>query len=185
MRVIVAGSRSVTDYRLVEEAIRRSGFAVCEVASGTARGVDRLGEAWALRHGVPVRRFPADWARLGRRAGFERNLRMIEYARRAPEGGALVAVWDGVSAGTRHTIAAARRRGLKVFVLQTRVEPLCDDLAVCSRAGRPALGAWKFADYRLEVTIAPVSASAASATRLASAHPPARRADAPPPRSHI
>ena len=117
MRVIVAGSRDITDYRLVEEAIQRSGFHVTEIVSGTARGVDTLGETWALRAGVPVRQFPADWKRFGPSAGPRRNLEMIRYA---CEGGALVAVWDGVSRGTKNSIDLAHKYGLPVFIYLTR-----------------------------------------------------------------
>lgn len=116
MKVIIAGSRGIEDYRLVEEAVRQAGFAVSEVVSGTARGVDRLGEMWGVRHGVPVRRFPADWARYGKRAGMVRNTAVVAYVRQAPEGGALVAVWDGVSRATCHTIELARQHGLQIHV---------------------------------------------------------------------
>ena len=116
MRVIVAGSRGITDYRVVEEAILRSGFNVTEVVSGTARGVDQLGERFGALNGIPVRRFPADWERYGRSAGYRRNEQLVACAIQAPDGGALVAVWDGVSRGTRHTIELARRAGLPTYV---------------------------------------------------------------------
>ena len=127
MKVIVAGSRGIEDIRLVEAAIRQSGFEVTQVVSGTARGVDQLGERWAVARGIPIARFPADWARHGRRAGIVRNLQMIDYGAQAPEGGALVAVWDGVSRGTRHTIEAARERGVGVYVcvVPGRVHACC------------------------------------------------------------
>ena len=48
MRVIVAGSRGITDPNVVATAIAASGFQVTELVSGTARGADQLGEAWAL-----------------------------------------------------------------------------------------------------------------------------------------
>jgi hypothetical protein len=114
MRVIIAGSRSITRLALVEAAVLRSGFEVTEVVSGTARGVDLLGEAWAQARGIPVTRFPADWARYGRAGGHVRNCEMVAYARQA--GGALIAVWDGVSRGTRHVIEYARAQGLQVYV---------------------------------------------------------------------
>jgi hypothetical protein len=110
MRTIIAGSRSITDYDTVALAVELSGFDVTEVVSGTARGVDELGERWARQKGVPCRRFPADWERYGRSAGYWRN---EEMARNAD---ALVAVWDGVSRGTGHMIDIARREGLKVFI---------------------------------------------------------------------
>ena len=90
MKVIVAGSRGIEVISLVDAAIRQSGFEVTEVVSGTARGVDRLGEEWAMSRGIPIARFPADWARHGRRAGIVRNLQMIDYVTQAHEGGALV-----------------------------------------------------------------------------------------------
>lgn len=121
MRVVVAGSRDLTDDRLVEEAVRLSGFTVTTVISGAARGIDQMGERWAEGQGVPVERFPADWGRYGRSAGYVRNKAMVEAAAQAPEGGAVIAVWNGISRGTKHTIDIARQRGVPVFIL--RVPP--------------------------------------------------------------
>lgn len=118
-KVIIAGSRQLTDVRLVAEAVRRSGFQISEVVSGAARGIDTAGEAWAAANGIPVRRFPADWARHGRAAGPRRNTTMVGYVR--PHGGALIAVWNGESRGTQHIITHARQQGIAVFVM--RVEP--------------------------------------------------------------
>lgn len=116
MRCIIAGSRSITDPRQVAAAVAASGFDITEVVSGTARGADQLGELFAEEHGIPVRRFLADWNRYGKRAGMLRNLAMLECAAAAPEGGGLIAVWDGRSPGTRHTIEHARKAGLPVYV---------------------------------------------------------------------
>lgn len=110
MRVIIAGSRSVTSLKVVSEAIAASGFTITQVVSGGARGVDTLGEIWAKNAGVEVVRFPAEWDRYGRSAGYRRNEVMARHA------DALVAVWDGSSSGTRHMIEYGRRMGLKVYV---------------------------------------------------------------------
>jgi hypothetical protein len=110
MRVIVAGSRGITDLSVVREALERSGFEVTEVVSGGARGVDRLGEELAREMGLPCRVFPAEWSSHGRSAGVLRNRRMAEYA------DALVAVWDGRSRGTANMIREAGERGLAVYV---------------------------------------------------------------------
>lgn len=114
MKVIIAGSRGIHDFRIVEKAILESGFSVSEVVSGAASGVDKLGEAWALIMNVPIHRFSANWALFGNRAGLLRNEEMVNYA------DALIAVWDGISRGTRFTIRCARQKGLKVFVLEVR-----------------------------------------------------------------
>ena len=116
MRVIIAGSRGITDIRLLDDAMRQAGLDVTEVVSGTARGVDQLGESWAEARGIPVTRFPARWERQGRSAGYRRNQTMVRYAAADPLGGALVAVWDRASRGTMHTIQLAQEQGLQVFV---------------------------------------------------------------------
>nr|NIQ79998.1 DUF2493 domain-containing protein [Anaerolineae bacterium] len=84
-----------------------------EIISGTAKGADQTGEQWAKQNGVQVRRFPADWKKFGRKAGFRRNHQMLEEAT------ALVAFWDGKSRGTKHMIEIAKKRGIKVRVVLT------------------------------------------------------------------
>jgi hypothetical protein len=71
-----------------------------------------IGEAWAKNAGIPVKRFPADWHKYKRAAGFVRNVEMSKHA------DALLAIWDGKSAGTSMMIDIARRRGLRVVVYQ-------------------------------------------------------------------
>lgn len=113
MKTIIAGSRGVTEYGIVALAVALSGFEVTEVVSGRARGVDLLGELWAALNGVPCTHFavtPAMWAIEGKRAGHNRNHRMAQY------GDALVAVWDGRSAGTKSMIGIARAALMPVYV---------------------------------------------------------------------
>ena len=113
MKVIVAGSRTITGTAEVWDAIRLSGFVVgkaTEIVSGGCAGPDLKGESYARAYEIPVRRFPADWKRYGRRAGPLRNEEMACYA------DALVAVWDGRSPGTADMIRRARAHGLRVYV---------------------------------------------------------------------
>lgn len=116
MKTIIAGGREITDIELVRQAVKLSGFEITEVVSGKARGVDTLGEQYAEENSIPVRDFPARWDLLGKAAGFIRNKEMANY------GEALIAVWDGDSAGTRNMIKNARSKGLKVFVYRTDEE---------------------------------------------------------------
>lgn len=53
---------------------------ITEVVCGTARGADRCGEEWALHNTIPIKFFPANWERDGKRAGHDRNRVMAEYA---------------------------------------------------------------------------------------------------------
>lgn len=110
MRVIVAGSRGVSDYEKVSGAIASSGFDVSEIVSGGARGVDALGERYARESGLPLKVFRAEWEKHGRSAGIKRNILMAQNA------DAIVAVWDGESRGTEHMIDEARRSGLLMHV---------------------------------------------------------------------
>jgi len=116
MRTIIAGSRGVTDYALVKKAVILSGFAteITEVVSGTAAGVDTLGERWAKEHDIPCKRMPANWSAHGRQAGFLRNREMAKYAGME---GALIAIWDGNSHGTHSMIVVAKSMGMRVHVL--------------------------------------------------------------------
>ena len=73
MKVIIAGSRGIDDYAKVCDAVRRSGFAISRVVSGMAAGVDSLAVRYAADHGLPCDRFPAEWKRWGRSAGYRRT----------------------------------------------------------------------------------------------------------------
>jgi len=125
VRVIIAGSRGITDYGYVEEAVDASGFDITEVVSGTAAGVDRLGEEYAEDYDLPVKRFPVDWSNIrvpgavvkrnrhgeyNAIAGHQRNKKMGDYA------DALIAIWDGQSLGTMNMINYMASLGKPFFV---------------------------------------------------------------------
>jgi ribosomal protein S11 len=109
MRTIIAGSRGITDVKVVFKAIKDSKFTITEVLSGGAKGVDRIAEQYAASKGLPCRVFKADWGRHGQMGGIIRNEEMASHA------DALIAVWDGQSHGTEHMIREAQRVGLKVY----------------------------------------------------------------------
>ena len=123
MHVIIAGSRSITDYASVCDAVRRSGFAITRVVSGMAAGVDSLAIRYAAEHGLPCDRFPAEWKRWGRSAGYRRNAQMAEHA------DALIAVWDGKSPGTRHMIEVAKPAASNLCPESKWRKPMTNDTA--------------------------------------------------------
>lgn len=124
MRTIIAGSRDGVSYENVVEAMAQCGWTPTVVISGTARGADRMGEAWAQANGIDVERFPAQWDLYGRHAGIMRNQVMARKAE------ALVAIWDGESRGTAHMIACATQRELRVYVHRIRRVPTADLLTL-------------------------------------------------------
>lgn len=99
MKCIIAGSRDLgglpndqDDHTIavrkqnIRESImryltlRHQRISFSEVVSGTAYGIDRLGEDWANSQGIEIKPFPADWKRYGRAAGPVRNREMARYA---------------------------------------------------------------------------------------------------------
>lgn len=134
MRVIIAGSRSITDYSLLKKCIAISQFNINEVVSGKAKGVDSLGERWARENNVFIKEFPANWGdishpkaviryRKGKpydiTAGLRRNIEMAEYA----EG--LILLWDKVSKGSKHMWDEAEKRNLFLWVFDSQANVLC------------------------------------------------------------
>ena len=110
MRVIIAGSRNITDYNLVKSVIKESGFEITEVVSGTARGVDRLGEHWAIENNISIKKFPAEWDKYGKSAGYKRNIEMAQYAEN------LIAICLDDSKGTMHMVNTMRKFCKSIFL---------------------------------------------------------------------
>jgi hypothetical protein len=112
----VTGSRTLTDVDQVRAAARSALAELVEhfgcnprlTLHGNARGVDRILAAALHRARWPVQAVPADWDTHGRKAGVLRDLSMVARAV------ALLAVWDGTSDRTNHTISFARGRRLTI-----------------------------------------------------------------------
>lgn len=131
MKIIIAGSRSITDLIHVEKAMNLSNARTkaTEIVSGGAKGVDTLAIAWAKKYNVPVKVMKAKWDDLdapgavicvhpnpqidgfyNKAAGIQRNHEMGDYS------DALVAIWDGVSPGTKDMINYMKKLKKKVYV---------------------------------------------------------------------
>jgi len=120
MKVVIAGSRDITDYGILLKAIKECPFQITEVISGRARGVDTLGEKYAEDCGLKLHLFPADWKKYRNAAGPIRNAQMADFA------DAVLCVWDGVSSGTKDMMNQAKKRGLPLYVF--KVDPDTPDL---------------------------------------------------------
>jgi len=110
MKTIIAGGREIHDYQLVLDAIEEANLNITTVVSGGAKGVDALGEQYAMNMNLTLHIYEADWERHGRAAGPLRNRKMAENA------DALIAIWDGKSRGTKNMIETATKLGLVVYV---------------------------------------------------------------------
>ena len=115
MKVIIAGGREFCDYTFLKDKcdyfLQNFLPSNLEIVSGTAHGADRLGERYAVEKELKIVKFPADWDKHGKSAGFIRNEEMAKYA------DALIAFWDGKSKGTKHMIDLAKKHELKVKIV--------------------------------------------------------------------
>lgn len=113
LKIIVAGSRIITDYELIRTSICESGFLRCNgiIVSGGANGVDKLGEEFAKKNNLTLVIFKANWSTLGKKAGILRNIEMEKYA------DCLVAIWNGKSVGTKHMINYMKNKNKPVYLV--------------------------------------------------------------------
>lgn len=123
MKLIIAGSRSITDFSVVTKAFEIScaGSKATEIVSGAAIGADRLGEQLARSLKLPVKRFPAHWIEHGRAAGPIRNREMAKYS------DALLALHDGTSRGTANMIEIMDKMGKPFYVHRLPLGALFND----------------------------------------------------------
>lgn len=122
MKYLIAGSRDIEPFDFAETLITRAlellsreiDIPATQVVSGTAQGMDRHGESWASKVGVPVVRFHADWKRHGPAAGPIRNGEMAQYC------DAAVVVINNDSRGSTNMAnqMIAQRKPLIVFRLK-------------------------------------------------------------------
>lgn len=121
VNIVVAGSRSFQNAQLLAEELDKyiktlKGKPVC-IISGGAKGADQLGEEYAKKHDYPLKVMKAQWEKYGKSAGFIRNSEVLDYVK--DNGDCIVfAFWDTKSSGTKHLIDNAKRRGIKVKVIE-------------------------------------------------------------------
>ncbi len=112
-RVIVAGSRTFTDYALLESycdlMLSNKQDHEITIISGGAMGADDLARHYAWWHQYDLEIFEADWKKHGKKAGYIRNLEMAEHA------DALIA-FDGGTKGIGHMIDIARAKRLPLRI---------------------------------------------------------------------
>jgi hypothetical protein len=113
MVVAVIGSRSCNDISFVFSALDEVSkeHPITKIISGGARGADSFGKMWADKYNIPTTIFYPNWVVYGKRAGFMRNIDIIENSE------FVLAFWDGVSKGTRHSIEIAKDRKIPFIVL--------------------------------------------------------------------
>ena len=103
-KLLIFGSRSITDMHHVKEAYQEANLEAIEIVSGGAEGVDALAEQLALSLQLPFRKFKADWKTQGKAAGMIRNGVMVDYCTQG------IGIWDGRSKGALNTIQRLEKK---------------------------------------------------------------------------
>lgn len=121
MKLIIAGGRDIEEFSFLKSALLESGYweaygKTLEIVCGMAKGVDEMGRKFAKRNELILHPFPADWETYGKKAGPMRNTEMGKFAKE--NDGALLALWDGKSKGTKHMINWAVKNDLNHYVFR-------------------------------------------------------------------
>lgn len=133
LKLIIAGGRDFKEYKRLKKEVDTylQDLAIAygltyndlEIVSGkqvtkpdfndekTWHGADYLGEKYAEYYKIPVKPFPAEWNKYGKKAGVLRNEEMAKYAN------CLIAFWDGKSKGTANMIENAIKYSLPYKII--------------------------------------------------------------------
>ena len=94
MKLMIAGSRSITDFDLSSHIP----YNVDTIISGGAKGIDMLAEQYAIDRKLSRYIILPNYSRYGKAAPIKRNQEMVDMA------DVVLVVWDGKSKGTLSTI---------------------------------------------------------------------------------
>ncbi len=107
MKLLIAGSRSITDFDLAPYIPED----VTEIISGGADGIDTLAEKYADEHRISKHIILPEYSKYGKAAPILRNRVMVDLA------DAILVIWDGKSRGTRSTVNYAKEKGKNLTVI--------------------------------------------------------------------
>lgn len=104
INLAVVGSRSFNNYNLLRDKLDKlkEKYLINKIISGGAKGADTLAIQYAKENNIRYYTHTADWKSFGKSAGYKRNILIVndcDY---------LIAFWDGVSKGTKHSIDIAQ-----------------------------------------------------------------------------
>lgn len=109
MRYGVIGSRTFNNYDILFHVLEK--HYIYKIISGGAKGADTLAERYATEKGIPFEWFPPDYEKYGKKAPFVRNKEIVRGS------DVIIAFWDMVSTGTKHSIDFATSIGIKSIII--------------------------------------------------------------------
>lgn len=108
MNLMIAGSRSITDFDL-KDYIPED---VSLIITGGAKGIDTLAENYADKNKISKLVLRPLYNKFGKAAPLKRNDEMIKIA------DTVLVIWDGKSRGTKYTIEHAKKENKKVILVE-------------------------------------------------------------------
>lgn len=103
LRLGVVGSRTFSSYSFLCSVLNL--FDIQNIVSGGAKGADSLAAQYARENNIALIEHLPDWNQFGKSAGFIRNQKIID------DSDEIIAFWDGLSKGTKHSIDLAQNVG--------------------------------------------------------------------------
>lgn len=117
----IVGSRGFSNYDMLKQKINGyicSEYNISKIISGGANGADKLGERFADEFGIEKQILYADWKQFGKKAGYLRNVDIVNAC------DIIIAFWDGISKGTKHSIDLAKANNKKLIIIDTNEQTL-------------------------------------------------------------
>ncbi len=107
MKIMVAGSRSITEFDLSEYIPKNAEL----IISGGASGIDTLAEKFADKHRISKLVIYPNYKLYGKAAPLKRNEIMVDIA------DDILIIWDGKSRGTQYTVEYAKKKNKNVNII--------------------------------------------------------------------
>ena len=107
MKIMVAGSRSITEFDLSEYIPKNAEL----IISGGASGIDTLAEKFAYKHRISKLVIYPNYKLYGKAAPLKRNEIMVDIA------DDILIIWDGKSRGTQYTVEYAKKKNKNVNII--------------------------------------------------------------------
>ncbi len=111
MRTIVVGSRHVSTYDDLLDAIEEAQFTPSAIVSSISRWGDKLGEKYAQENSLEIIRVPIKH----HINEYERDLKMISLS------SAMIILYSGMSSDTRYLFDMAQKHQLLIFKWNVRL----------------------------------------------------------------
>lgn len=102
----IIGSRSFYDRSVLDQIMKAlfENYPILNdydivICSGGAKGADTLAQSYAKDNGMSILIHYPDWSQYGKKAGMVRNFKIAQISN------LIIALWDGESTGTMHTLS--------------------------------------------------------------------------------